>query len=303
MKRIYYKGILFICLALLSASCSSGGEEDPVSPTPPTPHKIPISLNCGISAATRATDTGYENGDKIGLYVVNYAGDTPGTLSASGNQVDNMRFTYNGNWVPDSPIYWKDDHTAADFYCYYPYGMPTDLTAYPFSVKSDQSTPEAYKASEFLYGKATKIAPTEKAVNIMTQHLFSCILIKIAAGNGFTEQSLEAASVSIKLNGCKTNAAINLKDGTVQATGDAGSIVPLKEDKQYKALIVPQTVQSDNFITVTVDGRDYNLKKEFTFVSGKRHQFTVTVNKLSNGINVGISDWEDDGIDNGGTAE
>ena len=55
-----------ILLAGLVASCSSGTEE-----TPPSV-QIPISLSCGItSAATRATDTGFETGDRIGLYVVN----------------------------------------------------------------------------------------------------------------------------------------------------------------------------------------------------------------------------------------
>ena len=41
----------------------------------------------------------------------------------------------------------------------------------------------------------------------------------------------------------------------------------------------------------------------YSFVAGKRHTFTITVNKTSSGVNVGITDWEDDGVDNGGTAE
>ena len=56
-------------------------------------------------------------------------------------------------------------------------------------------------------------------------------------------------------------------------------------------------------VTVTVDGRDFNLQKAFTFEGGKRHRFTVVLNKTSNGINVTIDQWEDDGIDHGGTAE
>ena len=45
------------------------------------------------------------------------------------------------------------------------------------------------------------------------------------------------------------------------------------------------------------------MKKEFTFVGGQRHTFTITVKKTSNGINVDIGDWVDDGEDNGGVAE
>lgn len=297
------KTILFFLSVSLLISCSSGTNGEEPIPEPPVAPKIPISLNCAVSVATRASDTGFDKNDKIGLYVVNYEGNTPGTLLQSGNHVNNMCFTYDGTWTPASTIYWKDDTTPADFYCYYPYGAPTDLTAHAFSVKADQSTLASYKASEFLYGKAVKVQPTANAVNIMTKHLFSCAVIKVLAGNGFTEESLAAANVSVKLNGCKTDASINLKDGTVTATGETGSILPLKEEKQYRALVVPQTVEAGNLITVTVDGREYNLSKEFTFESGKKHQFPVTVVKTSNGINVGIGDWEDGGEDNGGTAE
>lgn len=301
--RNEYKAMLFFLSASLLIGCSSGASGEEPDPEPPIAPKIPISLSCAVSVATRAGDTGFDKNDKIGLYVVNYDGNTPGTLQQSGNHVDNVCFTYDGTWAPASTIYWKDDTTPADFYCYYPYSTPADLTAHAFSVKADQSALASYKASEFLYGKAVKVSPTANAVNITTKHLFSCAVINVAAGNGFTEESLAAANVSVKLNGCKTGASINLKDGTVTATGETGSILPLKEEKQYKALIVPQTVQVGNLITATVDGREYNLSKEFTFEGGKRHLFTVTVSKTSNGINVGIGDWEDGGEDNGGTAE
>lgn len=305
MKNYKHKFMMTCLIMILLVGCSSGGNDEPTSPIPEPPFslKIPITLNCGVSVVTRATDTGYDSGDKIGLYIVNYNGNTAGSLMQSGNYVDNMCFTYDGKWTPTSPIYWKDETTPADFYCYFPYGTPGNLEAYPFSVKEDQSTLANYKASEFLYGKANKISPTENAVNISTKHLFSCILIKVEAGNGFTTESLAAASVSVKINGVKNEASINLKDGTVSATGTPKTIQALKEAGTYKALIVPQSISADDLITVTVDGKEYNLKKEFTFVSAKRHLFTVTASKTSNGINVGITAWEDDDMDNGGTAE
>lgn len=42
---------------------------------------------------------------------------------------------------------------------------------------------------------------------------------------------------------------------------------------------------------------------EKTLEAGKKHKFTVTLSKTSNGVNVNITKWEDDGIDYGGTAE
>lgn len=171
------------CLLALLSACSSGEEEQTKIPEVPSTKQIPITLNCVASttstnemanAGTRVTDWGYESQDKIGLYVVNYNGTTPGTLQNNGNHVNNMRFTYNGTWTPDNEIYWKDESTKADFYCYFPYGTPADVTSYAFSVKEDQSTETAYKASEFLYGKTSGVAPTAEAVNITTKHMFSC---------------------------------------------------------------------------------------------------------------------------------
>lgn len=292
------------CLLALMSACSSGEEEPVKNPEIPV-KRIPITLNCGLTSNTRVTDYGYEKQDKIGLYVVNYDGETPGVLRNTGNYVDNMRFIYDTTWKPDKEIYWKDESTKADFYCYHPYGTPSDLTSYVFTINEDQSTEQGYKTSDFLYGKTAGVSPTEKAVSITTNHLFSCILINVEAGNGFTTETLSQADINVKINGIKTEAKIDLTKGVATATGIAKTILPFENgsNRSYKALIVPQTVSANNLITITIDDRDFNLKKEFTFVGGKRHTIPVTVSKTSNGINVGVGPWEEDEEDNGGTAE
>ncbi|EJW95623.1 lipoprotein [gut metagenome] len=145
----------FLCFMamLLTLSCSSGDDNPsgPDEPNHPTSKPMPILLTCGIQQNTRVTDTGYENGDKIGLYVVNYSKDQPRELLTNGNHVDNMAFTYNGTWKPQTPIYWMDDKTPADFYAYYPYANVQNVTAHSFQVNTDQSTGNLYKASDFFY--------------------------------------------------------------------------------------------------------------------------------------------------------
>lgn len=298
--------ILIYCLSVFcTASCSSGEDDIPLTTpvAPPDSAPIPISLDCGIVPNTKITNTGFETNDQIGIYVVNYHEQSPGELSTTGNHVDNMKFTFNTTWTPQTPIYWKDNITPADFYAYYPYGNPSDIAAYPFQVKTNQSSLNEYKACDFLWGKATRIMPTEQAVNIQTTHLFSSIQIKVAAGNGFTSESLQAAQVNVYLNGCKTAALINLKNGVVTPTGTPGTIQPYLENGLYKAMVIPQSVTAEDFIAVRIDNQTYRLNTTFTFEGGKRHSFTVTVNKTSNGINVGINPWEDDTTDHGGNAE
>lgn len=191
---------------------------------------------------------------------------------------------------------------------YYPYtGSIGDVNAMPWNVNADQSTSAKYKSADLLIGKTTNVAPTETAVKIDAKHVMSQMVVSLKPGNGFTEESLGKAKISVKINRLKTQATANLVTGKLTAKGNDADLTPLKEEgNNYKALIIPQAVGEGKLITVNVDGRDYQLKKaaNFTaFEAGKKHKFTVTLSKTSNGVNVNITKWEDDGIDYGGTAE
>lgn len=292
---------LILFASVLTAGCSQESDA-PVPATPDEPEKLEIKISPSMTES-RATDYGFESGDCTGLYVVNYTGSVPGTLANSGNYVDNMRFTYNGTWVPDTPIFWADNETHADFYLYYPYTKVQSVKAHAFDVKADQSAEADYKASDLLMGKTVNVTPSTSTTVIPVSHVMSRIIIALEAGNGFTAESLAQAAVSVKINGVKCSSTVDLTNGAVTPTGSATSVTPLYANNTYKALIVPQTVESGNLITVNVDGRDFNLKKGFTFESAKSHKFTVTLSKTSNGVNVNINPWLEDGTDNGGTAE
>lgn len=305
MKSVLVLSFVF-CSAAFLAGCSQGTDDggEPVVPNPQTPvtQQKEIKISPSVSES-RATDFGFETGDCIGLFVVNYSGSTPGVLATTGNHVDNMRFRYSGEWTPDKPIYWADHTTNADFYLYYPYSDVQSVTAYPFAVKADQSTEAAYKASDMMVGKAMKVSPTESAVVIPAGHVMSRAVIYIEPGNGFTKESLAKSAISVKINGVKCNSTVNLSTGVVTPVGETTSVLPLFADNSYKALIVPQTVASGDLITVNVDGTDFNLNKGFTFESAKSHKFTVVLSKTSSGVNVNINPWDEDEVDNGGTAE
>ena len=110
MKQVVKKAsfIASVCMAV-PCCMSCGGSDDPVSPvTPPTPDKpsakMPISISTNI---TRATETAFESGDKVGLFVVNRNTDgSQAALLTTGNYVDNMLYTYTNVWTPATEIYW-----------------------------------------------------------------------------------------------------------------------------------------------------------------------------------------------------
>lgn len=303
MKPYFLIGILS---TYLFACCSSDSVNETIPPTPPS-EKLPINISTSVSS--RATDLAFEVGDKIGLYVVNHNADgSAAALKVSGNHVDNMQYTYNSTWTPATQTYWIDNSTHADFYLYYPYTSTiTSIDAMPYSVKANQSQLSDYKAGDLMIGKTIDVAPTQLSVKIEAKHVMSQMTINLVAGNGFTDATLAAAKISVKVNKLKTKATANLATGAVTAIGDDTDIIPYKvANNSYKAIVVPQAVGEGNLITINVDGRDFNLPKTSNFngfEAGKKHNFNVTLSKTSNGVNVNITKWEDDGNDYGGTAE
>lgn len=295
MKKLFFLAAT-VCTILSSCSKSE-------APVIEQPSKLPINLSIGQN--TRANDTAFSSGDEVGIYVVNYNGTTAGTLATTGNHVDNMKFTYsNSVWDPASAIYWLDKTTKADFYAYYPYSASANTTSHSFSVMADQSVEANYWASDFLWGKAASIEPTENAVPITTNHVFSNILVYLEAGTGFTADDFASLNKSVKITNVKTNATINLATGVANAVGEVATVTAWNVGDYYRAMIVPQTVADDtSLITVTVDGVGYTLASGMTFVANKQHKFTVTINKSSNGVNIGIGGWDTDDNDYGGDAE
>lgn len=301
MKKLL---ILFAAAAMIFVSCSKNVEtpvpETPTPENPAEPTKIPI--NVATSLWTRATDSAFEINDKVGIYVVNFNGVSAGTLADSDNHIDNMCFTYSGSWTPTTPIYWADQTTKADFYCYYPYSSSVNsVSACAFSVQTDQSSEANYKASDFLWGKRDAVTPTAEPVQITVKHVFSNIIVKLRGGDGYTDADMERAKVTVL--GLKVNAAINLATGAATATGSAYDITPKQEDYGYRALIVPQSVSNAPLIKVEIDDNQYVLTQGITFEANKQHTCTLTVNRIGNGINIGIGGWQTDDHDYGGTVE
>ena len=90
MKAMKQFGIL-ACSLLALAACSSGSSSDPIPSTGQESKKMPIHISTSVD--TRVINNSFEEGDNIGLFVVNYNADgSAATLKATGNHVDNMKF-------------------------------------------------------------------------------------------------------------------------------------------------------------------------------------------------------------------
>lgn len=57
-------------------------------------NRIQLSSDIDQLAVTRVNDNGFCNGDVMGVYIVDYEGNKPGTLKVNGNRGDNVRHTF-----------------------------------------------------------------------------------------------------------------------------------------------------------------------------------------------------------------
>lgn len=322
MKTNLYQYIVPIILpffALTACEDNLGRENGPETTGR---NRIQLSGEIEQVAVTRVNDNGFCDGDVMGIYIVDYQGSTPGTLQTSGNRGDNVRHTFDEaayKWNSAYDVYWKDSHTHIDIYGYYPFGTPTNVSAYELEVQKDQSTEAAdgnlggYEASDFLWGKAADVAPTENVIRLPLRHRMSCVKVDLVAGSGFTESEWAGLEKSVLVKNVKRNALIDLTNGEVKATGEVASTgtIPYKKEDFFRAIVVPQTLSAGTVLfSLTVDGTAYTFKKEeaFAYTSGKMHNFSIKVDKKEatgeytfSLIGESITAWENDDVSHDAT--
>ena len=309
-------------LALFTTAACNDDTFGPNGPEGNSGRLITLSGEIEQVAVTRVNDNGFCDGDAMGVYIVDYQGNTPGTLQNNGNRGNNVKHTFDEaayKWNSAYDVYWKDEHTHIDIYGYYPFGAPEDVNAYPFEVQKDQSTTTTnnemggYEASDFLWGKAADVAPTEKVIRLPMRHRMSSPRITLAEGEGFADGEWAGLEKQVLVRNVKRNALINLADGSITATGEVQQTgtIPYVKDNVFRAIVVPQTVSANTILfTITVDGVVYNFSKpeDFTYVSGKMHNFTIQVNKKEPTgeftftlVGESITAWENDDVSHDAT--
>lgn len=97
-KRIIHIGLALV--ALIAAGCSQ--EDDTPVDARHTPMRFEVTHP---SQRTRVTDSGFENGDRIGLF----ASSTDKPLEIGGNLVNNEPLTCSGSsWTASRTLYWDE---------------------------------------------------------------------------------------------------------------------------------------------------------------------------------------------------
>ena len=255
MKRKHINFLIYIAITVCVVLCA--GCADGLFGADGTQHgtrRIELSGEIDQVAVTRVKDGGFCDGDGMGIYIVEYNADIPGTLQQSGNRADNVCYTYdeaNCKWNSDQDVYWKDNHTHIDVYGYYPYANPESINNYTFNVQRDQYNATAdgkmsgYEASDFLWGKLSDVAPTSAALRLLLRHRMSSACVKLLKGEGFTDSEWESIDKTVLATNLARKASINMTDGTVKVAGyvESSATIPSQVNDEWRAIVVPQTVR------------------------------------------------------------
>lgn len=322
--KLKHLSLMALAAAALLASCA----KEPMLDIEQNGDMIPLNISSSITQKhTKATAEGFVDKDALGLFAVNYTENNTvaGTLKAEGNQADNVKYVFdeaNYKWNPVKAVYYKDVNTHADLYAYYPYQASIkDVNAANFEVKKDQSAEatatalSGYEASDFLWGKAEDITPTQSAIAISLSHKLSAVEVKLVEGTGFAKDEFASLEKSVILTNTTRKATIDYATGEATALGGPqldGIVMCPQTDGSWRAIVIPQAISAGaQLFAITVNGMSYKFSRQevVTYQAGKQMSFDITVNKKTPAgdleftlADTQITDWVEDRNTHGGEA-
>lgn len=323
MKRVKHTLLYLLAAgAMLLTGCSDDFFGDKTEQH--DSNRIQLSGDIDQLAVTRVNDNGFCNGDVMGVYIVDYEGNKPGTLKVNGNRGDNVRHTFdepNYKWNSAYDLFWKDKHTHIDVYGYYPFANPESIEDYQFEVQKDQSKATengemgGYEASDFLWGKVSDVAPTTSVIRLPMAHRMSNARVTLIKGSGFAEGEWANLEKIVLTANVARKASINLSTGEIKTAGAVESTmtIPSRTNDEWRTIVVPQTVAAGTTLfSITIGGVPYKFTKNeaFTYVSGKMMNFGIKVDKQTGSgaykltlVSESITPWENDLVSHDATAK
>ncbi len=289
----YIVSILLLALGLLSCSDESN-EPEAVN----TDGKLAMSFTFTHPSASRATDTSFEPGDEVGLFVA----DSETRLEPSGNILNNECLTFSSSgWTSGRKLYWSNGKYNA--YAYYPcLDDISSVTDLPFAIATSQhivaeNGMDGYEASDFLHASSLEIVASPNPINLQFRHIMSKLTVRLIKGEDYEGELPENATVYI--HSTVPEATIDLAAGVatknvraMSKTITARKVTPTT----YTAIIVTQRIENRvPLVEVVMNGVSFLYESKFLFKPGIHHvvNFVIDKNPKQVEIEIGgeITDW------------
>lgn len=275
--------ILAVALAFATIATSCNKEPEVV-----TPEGKKISVSAQMYNFTRATDTAFEEGDKIGLHII-----TP-----TATWLDNALYTYTAGQLVGSQtnLWYTDEEMTSDIVAYYPYSAEAAYNAagYTFTVNADQSTKATFTASDLMVA-TTSSAPTEEAITLPFRHALSKVVVKV-------DNQLGEKIANVWFSGVYGTTTVDMIKGSSVESGSKGTIkaasVTIDGQEAWSLILVPQSNVTPELIVTTEGGKQYtfSISAPTTFSAGKisTAEISLTKESIATDFTPTITDWEAD---------
>lgn len=241
---------------------------------------------------SRATDTSWEAGDEIGVYMQN-ADDATAFLNINVKYLNSSE-NING-FTSETPIAYPGGEVSfVNFMAVYPYNENITDGSYLFTLGNNLSD------NDIMYASSPLIEAGTANVELTFKHKLSKIVLNVKDENG--DPVTGATTVSIDKQ-C-VNGSLNMADGNVVAHGtpsyDASVNFADKGNGVYETIVLPDEAREGRIILIkTADGVVYRCPiNNVEFESSKRYTFPVVL--YSKEPSVGqpelvpnIDDWTD----------
>ena len=287
-------------LAVVSCNSDDGEQENPTVPEKPA-----VEEKMEADVLTRAAGDVVSTGVDVGFYMQHYVDGKMVDLYPANNYVNNARMIFSAEgWKAEEPIYWYDESSLTDIYAYAPFqNEVADSRKISVGVPLDQSTKENLAAADLLWGRNLALNPTSSKIALTLDHLFSRVTIKIKPEADFAEGELKASDLRVFINNIKCEGKLDLQMGEVTLAGDAQTVCTHNNgDLSFTAIVMPQTLGFVNLVRMEWGDVVYILQRSISLEAKRSYELTISINKKeATGLNIGISGWDIDDKDYGGT--
>lgn len=215
---------------------------------------------------SRASDTGWDAGDEIGVYMQNAA-------SASGYQKINVKYANSdGNlstFTSETPIEYSGNESTVNFMAVYPFSASVTSGNYTFTLGN-----EGLSKNDIMYASTTSVAAGTQNVTLEFKHKLTKIVLQLKDENG---NPVKGASITIDKQ-C-VNGTLDVATGNVSATENYTSTLQFAgSDGTYEAIVIPDEGREGRSVLIEANGKKYSYPVgDIAFSGATKYTFPVSL--------------------------
>lgn len=214
---------------------------------------------------SRATDTEWEAGDEIGVYMQADA--------ASGYQKINVKYANSdGNlntFTSETPIEYSGNESRVNFMAVYPFSASVTSGNYTFTLGN-----EGLSKNDIMYASTTSVEAGTQNVTLEFKHKLTKIVLQLKDENG---NSVTGASITIDKQ--RVNGTLDVATGNVSATEDYTSTLQFAgSDGTYEAIVIPDEGHEGRSVLIEANGKKYSYPVgDIAFSGATKYTFPVSL--------------------------